>query len=76
VKYVHRPDGGEAILDDMSPHGRAFAMLIEHANAQRAGGYLDAAGAVIHCACAECQCHRAAIRCFRGPNGELIVRPA
>jgi hypothetical protein len=75
MKYVTR-GGAEAVLDDMSPLGRAFALLIEHANRRRDDGYLDADGLPIPCPCAECQRHRGAIRCFRGPNGELIVRPA
>jgi hypothetical protein len=76
MKYVTRDDGTEAIADDMLPHGRAFALLIEHANQRRADGYVDADGLPIPCPCAECDHHRASIRCFRGPNGELIVRSA
>jgi hypothetical protein len=71
MKYIRRAaDGGEAIPDDMPPHVRAFALLIEHAN-QRRDDELP-----MPCPCEECQRHRGAVRCSAGPDNTLIVVPA
>jgi hypothetical protein len=55
VKYVTRGDGAEAVLDDMSPRLRAFALLLEHANQRRDDGL------ALPCPCAECDRQREAV---------------
>jgi hypothetical protein len=70
VKYVLRRDGADAIADDMAPHVRAFAFLVEHAN-QRRDDRLP-----LPCPCIECGRHRASIRLVAGPGETLIVEPA
>lgn len=54
MKYVF-DRAQPAIADDMPPHMRAIAMLLEHANAR-----VDA-GQSVPCPCAECQQHRASL---------------
>jgi hypothetical protein len=67
MKYVTRRDGGPAIADDMNPGTRAILLLVEHANARRD------AGLALPCLCAECDRHRASIRCTKAADGTLIV---
>lgn len=55
MKYVQRADGAEAVADDMPPHVRAFAFLIEHAN-QRRDDRLP-----LPCPCRECESNREAL---------------
>jgi hypothetical protein len=67
VKYSRRADGREAIADDMPPTTRAIVFLLEHANGRRD------AGLALPCACAECQRHRAGLRCTTSPDGRTLI---
>ena len=67
LRAVICDDGSEAIADDMPPTLRAVAFLIEHATQRRD------AGVSLPCPCAECQHHRAAVRCSPGADGSLVV---
>jgi hypothetical protein len=70
VRHVRCADGSEAIADDMPPYVRAFALLLEHANARRDQGL------ALPCPCRECERHRGAVRCTKGPDGAVIIEPA
>lgn len=70
MKHIIRADGREAILDDMPPVTRAVAVLLEHANQRRDDGL------PLPCPCCECERHRGAVRCSRGPGNVLIVEAA
>lgn len=70
MKYIRRDDGGEAVADDMRPHVRAFAFLVEHAN-QRRDDRLP-----LPCPCRACDVRRASVRIVAGPGNSLVVGPA
>lgn len=56
LRTVFDANGNPATLDDMSPQGRALAVLLEHANLR------NAAGRSLPCRCRECVAIR---QCFR-----------
>jgi hypothetical protein len=67
LRHVFAADGEPAVLDDMPPNVRAFAVLLEHANRQRD------AGLPLPCLCAECDAIRRCVRAEKTADGQLAI---
>jgi hypothetical protein len=63
---ITQANGDPANADDMSPHLRAFAVLLEHANLRTEAGLTPTA-----CPCPECERHRVAFNEGGGLMGGL-----